>query len=524
MKLLRLNLISAPNLGILKSFDYSFYPPTLDNPAAGPLCWVGDNGSGKSQLLQRLADAFYCVDQFLEKGRRETSKDALEFELEYLIDVGGKPVPVIIRNQKPDIKPRVSVREKNGERELLDRQEIEQYLPTRVVGYTSGENETLSVPFLDVRQEYAIAVAEMANVAPAKQTSVPDTRLVMTDYNSNIAMVVANCLLRTDDELDWFPKFTRAQALHSFRIIIQLNPKDGPSSGVRLTEELKGYLEALKKCATCFEHNEGEDSYMLDFFVTDETRKAFSEHFAPKDRVAGKGHAARNLYSTFTKFEMLNDLVIKKEHRQMINKLRKEQKIVIKPPTAPEASKVFRFQSVRLKLADSSEIVDYISLSDGEHQFAHIFGTLMMFDQPNILFLLDEPEAHFNPKWRSQFISMFAKLMKGRRHCTILTSHAPFVLSDSRREDVFIFKRKGDSVRVDKPRVETYGTAFDKLLAEAFEVEPPISVKSRDEIQKLQQSDDLEKLEAKVDGFGDSVEKFFVFQRIEELKAKKTHK
>ena len=68
------------------------------------------------------------------------------------------------------------------------------------------------------------------------------------------------------------------------------------------------------------------------------------------------------------------------------------------------------------------------------------------------------------------------------------------------------------------------GACCTTLLAEAFDVEPPISVKSRDEIHRLQKSDDLKKLEAKVDGYGDSVEKFFMFQRIEELKAKKKRK
>jgi len=524
MKLVRFKLISGPNLGILQGFDYAFYPSTLDSTTTGPQCWVGDNGSGKSQLLQRLAEAFYCLDQYLEEGRRETGKDAFEFELEYLIEVDGKPAHVILRNQKPELRPRVFLRDKEGEREVQDRREIERHLPTRVVGYTSGENETLSVPFLDVRQEYATAVAEMANVPPANQTTVADTRLVMTDYNSNIAILVANYLLRKQKELAWFLRFIRVKSLHSFRIIIQLNPKDGPSGGVRLTEELKGYLDALTKCATCFDHSQAEDAYVLDFFVTNETKKAFQRHFGSASTGSSHSTAALNLYSTFTKFEMLNDLVIKKEHRQMINKLRKEQKIVIKPPAAPEASKVFRFQSVRLSLADSPEILDYISLSDGEHQFAHIFGTLMMFDQSNILFLLDEPEAHFNPKWRSKFISMFSKIMKGRRHCTVLTSHAPFVLSDSRRDDVFIFRRKGDAVKIDKPQVETYGTAFDKLLAEAFDVEPPISAQSREAIQRLQKSDNIDTLQSKVRQFGDSVEKFFVFQRIEELKAKKARK
>src|SRR5258706_1313418 len=173
MRLLRLHLISGPNLGILRDFEYAFYPPTLDNTTPGPMCWVGDNGSGKSQLLQRLEEVFYCLDQYLEKERRETGKDAFEFELEYLIDVNGKAAHVMVRNIKPELRPAVFVRGEKGERELQDRKEIEQHLPSRVVGYTSGENETLSVPFLDVRQDYATAVAEMAKVDPAKQASVP---------------------------------------------------------------------------------------------------------------------------------------------------------------------------------------------------------------------------------------------------------------------------------------------------------------------------------------------------------------
>ncbi|MGD1844392.1 MAG: hypothetical protein ACFB10_03250 [Salibacteraceae bacterium] len=41
-------------------------------------------------------------------------------------------------------------------------------------------------------------------------------------------------------------------------------------------------------------------------------------------------------------------------------------------------------------------------MSDGEHQFNQIIGTMMLLETPGCLLLLDEPDTHFNPKWRSR--------------------------------------------------------------------------------------------------------------------------
>jgi hypothetical protein len=60
---------------------------------------------------------------------------------------------------------------------------------------------------------------------------------------------------------------------------------------------------------------------------------------------------------------------------------------------------VFRFERVNFFAQGDREIVDYVSLSDGEHQWP-ILGMFCMVSFPNALFLLDEARVALNPQWR----------------------------------------------------------------------------------------------------------------------------
>ena len=114
---------------------------------------------------------------------------------------------------------------------------------------------------------------------------------------------------------------------------------------------------------------------------------------------------------------------------------------------------------------------------------------------PDVLFLLDEPESHFNPQWRVRLISRLLDLPTRygmRRDASgaalqslLLTTHAPFLPSDMARDKVFIFGKDIDSgkVNVRRPDIETYGTALDAILDECFGVRPPISEVSRQDIE-----------------------------------------
>jgi restriction system-associated AAA family ATPase len=517
MKLLSLHIKSG-NLsgGILEGLHIRFHGPESVAGLLEPVCFVGLNGSGKSQVLQAVAEIFYYMDRCFRDFNPDTAATDLLFEIEYLIQRGTDTHHVRCEHLSVKKGPGVHVIHNGHAQEVSDEKEIVALLPRRVIGYTSGDNETLSVPFLDTYQDYAKFVTELA--LPSRKTNythVPDPRLVMMDYSDNIAILVANFLRRPMKDLTVFEDEIKVLGLESFRLIVQLKHKTvGGKKEVLLTRQHKTDLEKWVKCATCFDYQKDAERWVLDFLVNAETRNAFRHHFT----------SAFDLYSAFNRFALLNNLMIKKEHRTNIEKQRKKQGTVVKLPTVAEEDRVFRFQGVKLNLVGGTGPVDYIALSDGEHQFVQIFGTVLMVDGDNDLFLLDEPESHFNPKWRIRFVPVLEEIAKGRKQDFLITSHSPFLLSDTPRERVFVFEKKSGRVTVRNPDAQTYGTTFDALLKEAFGVEPPISDKSKDAIRQLQKSGTLEELEKGVEEFGDSTEKFYLFQRIEELKAAKRTK
>jgi hypothetical protein len=172
--------------------------------------------------------------------------------------------------------------------------------------------------------------------------------------------------------------------------------------------------------------------------------------------------------------------------------------------------------------------VDYVSLSDGEHQLGQLLGTFCMLSSPNVLFLLDEPESHFNPQWRVKFISRILDLptkdgdrreaSRASRQDCLLTTHAPFIPSDMKRDKVFIFsKNEEGKIQIKNPDIETFGSTFDTIIEECFGVRPPISQRSRDEIEELMKSNNPEEIRAGIQGLGNSVEKVFLADHLRQI-------
>lgn len=68
------------------------------------------------------------------------------------------------------------------------------------------------------------------------------------------------------------------------------------------------------------------------------------------------------------------------------------------------------------------------------------------------------------------------------------------------------------------PSIETFGTTFDAILSECFEIEPPISAVSLAKLEKLSASDDPDEIQEGMGKLGDSVEKALLADRVRQLK------
>lgn len=539
MKLIRVHIVKAATCGgLLDGLDVGLRG-TLDDPVPfEPLCLVGPNGAGKSQFLQVVAEAFQTVfHACVDKEERAKGNEDLQFEIEYFIRTEGDSDPVHVRlSRRGEGKRRPVLKiERNDGVEWVDcavgEPATAALLPSRIIGYTSGGNETLSLPFLVSRSGYADAVGKQAlgREPGAKSQPILDTRLMLVDYGTHLEVLVANLLLGSDKERDALLWDAKLKELHSFRCVIQLAHRAVPKlsaretptrrrKGVQLTDELELYIEQLKRCSTCHTYDERSETYVFDVLVTDETREAFFAFWS----------TTIELYSAFHKLAMLNDLAIPKVTRERLRRDIKTRRFASRLPEPQDEDRVFRFEQVRFLPKVGNGVVDYVSLSDGEHQLAQILGTMCMASFSNVLFLLDEPESHFNPQWRVKFISRLMDLptangkrgeaggVAAQQDC-LLTTHSPFVPSDMSRRNVLIFHKGGSKVEVRRPDIETFGTTFDAILGECFDVRPPMSEVPRREIKELMASDDAEAIKAGIEKLGDSVEKVFLMDHLRKI-------
>ena len=178
-----------------------------------------------------------------------------------------------------------------------------------------------------------------------------------------------------------------------------------------------------------------------------------------------------------------------------------------------------------LKKSNVKLPVNIRSLSDGEHQFLHTMGLCLLYRNENCLFLLDEPETHFNPEWRARFISWLRKAFENGNFDTLretlITTHTPFLVSDSKKEYVLMFTNdpEKNQVTVSRPEFNTLGASINKITMEAFGKTQTIGGYAEQKLNELKQ-----RFEQGEDGnqiiyetnklLGDSVEKLVSINKI----------
>ena len=494
-----------------------------DKPLA-PLCLIGPNGSGKSQFLQLIAEIFQAAwHAHAPDEERISANDEVLFELAYLISPQENRPPEevrLIRTLKGRKRGPIELYRGEEGPILPGSEQFGRFLPSLVVGYTSGDNETLSLPFLASRSGYATDVREAA-LKVGVDNSLPDNRLMLIDYGTNLEVLFANLMLGPTEAREEILRHARLSDLASCRCTVRLAHSavsKAPAKRValtgrkriQLTDELEKIIDSLKRIATCWHEDEKTETYIFDFFITEATREAFA-HF---------WDSAFALYRSLHKLALLNDLAIPKVARDRLKKAIKERRFASRLPEPQQEDMVFGFEEVRFwPEGVQREAVDYVSLSDGEHQQALILGAYSMVKNANAVFLLDEPESHFNPQWRVKFVQRLMELTGSRGNQEVLlTTHAPFVPSDMPRQQVMIFSRDGEKIKVVEPKIETFGAAFDRILEMCFNIRPPNSLIAEEQIQRLLKNDNEEEVELGFHELGPSTGKALVADHLRKLK------
>jgi restriction system-associated AAA family ATPase len=540
MKILRLKSTSSFR-GLSKGLDLSFRKKEdnfTQEDTREPICLVGLNGSGKSNTLQTICEIFYYLELQTIADKKELKRltdryNSLHFEIDYTITSGkwkfalGRSIAkesfselesVIIQCIKEvDKEPQIFA---SGviigiKRVPLPKEMWSEVLPSRVIGYSSGQNELISNAFIKLNFHYFDAFQKSSGESAL--TDLQLNRMFFMDYESNELVVLANFLFDHDlSKENSFKAKLRVKGLRSFSIKIRY--QDYKYDLVKFPSSLNLGVENLKKCATVVLDNqaEGRDREVDLFFYSDEAvKKAFKDVFK----------TPFELFKLLYSLRLLNIHCIGKDQRARIKRAPQGTNLSDLIPKPASEFLVFRIEGINFIRSKGSNPIYYKQLSDGEHQLLHTIGTLKLMNESDSLFILDEPETHFNPEWRSKMVSMIVENNKsdGEMKDYFITSHSPFIISDCKPNNVYIFnKNDKDEVTVRtaaQKRVNTFGTSVNILTEEIFNKNESIADYSLATLNKIKNRSfkSLKQIEqAKNDSrvLGDSVEKTLLFRKL----------
>jgi restriction system-associated AAA family ATPase len=504
-------------------------------------CFAGRNGSGKSNVLEALAAIFYHIEciyldcrpdgfevdpKTSPNGFRAEKATPDAFELEYLIPndriVPREPWPkqddwpvfhiriVKQEGKRPVIHWLNKLRSGEVTETELTRTEVKAYLPTYVLGYSSGHNEILSLPFFKMRfihfDEYRDHLTK-----DLPYDGKPEGRMIYLDEQFSQAILLCHFLFPNDAILRVFDEKIGVKGIQRFRIIIRRHhrlpiaeerlrsmsteeQKDKAKATVELTSKLCGHydennqlqlglIDKLLKCATTYHEDfsaypDGDacDLY-LDYWVNEATKQAFQFHFSERVEGSEEPSRAKSALSLFRSLQTLLTLNHYKVDDETKAELYRSGSLYVNETIATPASheRIMRFKEGSLIKDGVPETIYVKALSDGEHQLVHTIGLCLLFRHEPALFLLDEPETHLNPDWRASYVSTLRAALeadaatKNVMREVLLTSHSPFIISDCQKENVLVFEKTEDGkVEWHNPDFNTFGASANAITIKVF--------------------------------------------------------
>lgn len=464
MKLLRLQINNSFR-SLPDGFELIFRETNdLYDNLAEPICLVGVNGSGKSNVLEALGEIFSYLDQTFLKFVNKHSDSTLinSFELEYLlpltfdmefittdsdltIDTEFIHIKIVKQN---DYLPSFYWLH-NGEEKPIALG-MKSSLPKRIIGYSSGQNELLSIPFTRIKFRYYNTLLQ--EFKATYRENVEYSRLRYIDYEENSSILLANFLMAKSNEADVLKETILIDSIHSFELIINRNKhkKGTLPIDVDIDKMLKFFESKSSKneevASNVFKHS---------FENIKELKEELQQNFVD----------AAGLYTLFKRLGYLNLNFVDKG--KIDDLLISDEEIYNNYDISDftPVNRFFQISEIKVKKINLDYPINYKNLSDGEHQFIHVIGTLLMFKDETSLFLFDEPETHFNPQWKYEYTEIFKKVTNSHKSQIIMTTHDPVLISGLSKENVIVFKKPHQGLeRTYKPDKDLKGMGVDAIL------------------------------------------------------------
>ena len=160
-----------------------------------------------------------------------------------------------------------------------------------------------------------------------------------------------------------------------------------------------------------------------------------------------------------------------------------------------------------VRKADVDDILLFDELSDGEQVYLERMALFHLLEgESDALLLLDEPEVHFNDKWKREIVDIVDSVLRERANDVLIATHSSITLTDVFNDEIILFDKKDGQSVPREIRSTTFGADPSEVMIRLFGVPDSMGERALEwldlQLDREWTESDLSELEALLERVG----------------------
>lgn len=411
---------------------------------------VGQNGLGKSNLIEIITHVFRLLDLASNKSDLISNENGKLFDFEILYSVQKSDISIRVKDSNLDI----GVKDIGSDEEFnmlsfteFNRRKKEEFLPDFLLVYYSGENKRIRSQFKihNDRRNRVLRSGDSANYPVLG-------RLFYTEQNFGELIFLVLWIFKNTPKYnslinELLEKFISIDSFSKIELYFNQPSFFDYSSQKELSvEELNSrydYLENLWNIR-------GDVGKLLEILY---------------DNNLDNPIAYREEKKEFLIFQNLNFDTL---GNSLINEFKTIAKIF---DVLEAANRIGILNQIKANIVKGVTKVkhDFADLSEGEQQLLTVIGLVLLTGESDTLFLLDEPDTHLNPNWQRNYVKLLNKFNLDNTNSQIfVATHSPLIVQAAKEANIILFKKEEDSVVTDNNSHQIENWRLDQVLVSEY--------------------------------------------------------